>query len=694
MRSLGVNKPVVLVGNKIDLRSGDVTNAALEEELAPVMSEFKEVETCVECSAKIPLNVSEVFYFAQKAVLYPTAPLYDSREHALKPACVDALRRIFRLCDSDKDGLLSDAELNDFQRKCFDAPLQLQELEGIKDLVLQAPIAGTRFPYDHLSASGSTSSSDPSASQGGVAGRKNARAHPHLRNGSLTLSGFLYLHTLFIQRGRLETTWTVLRTFGYGSDLTLEDSFVRPTFHVPPDCSVELSPHGYQFLTDVFEAHDKDRDGALSQKELESLFLVVPDESHPWTGTDFPHTTITDEHGAVTLQGWLAQWSMTTLLNHKMTLAYLAYLGYPSFVGLEGSGAINGTPGGSGNGTMSTPHKSSTASGSYSPPGSVPRSRNSSSSPSPPPTTTALKLTKSTRKETNKKNKKGTQRNVFLAYVLGAAGSGKTSLLRHMVGKGFDERYSPTGRTMSVVSAVEQDGAERYLVLQEFGSRYEAEALRNVSKMPNADVVVFVYDSSDTNSFSYLSNLRQQFPSLASMPSLFVATKADLDLAQQRHEVQPDVYCAKLGLRIPGLGSGAGPISVSARMEEMADLYSVILAIASDPRGATPGGGAGEGALSFATQARWALYIFAVVLGGGAVATVGMRAWRQGGTAGFLGLGLGLGNGAGSGSSSSTSNWSLSSSASPSTSSSSDFLGGWLGWLWNGAGSQSTRSDL
>jgi hypothetical protein len=25
--------------------------------------------------------VSEVFYFAQKAVLHPTAPLYDSREH-------------------------------------------------------------------------------------------------------------------------------------------------------------------------------------------------------------------------------------------------------------------------------------------------------------------------------------------------------------------------------------------------------------------------------------------------------------------------------------------------------------------------------------------------------------------------------------------------------------------------------------
>jgi Ras family protein T1 len=45
------------------------------------MADFKEVETCVETSAKLTLNISEVFYFAQKAVLHPTAPLYDSKEH-------------------------------------------------------------------------------------------------------------------------------------------------------------------------------------------------------------------------------------------------------------------------------------------------------------------------------------------------------------------------------------------------------------------------------------------------------------------------------------------------------------------------------------------------------------------------------------------------------------------------------------
>ena len=191
IRSLGRNVPVVLVGNKIDLRGNNIQNEMLEAQIMPIMGEFKEVETCVECSAKQPLNVSEVFYFAQKAVLYPTAPLYDSREHCLKASCIDALRRIFKLTDLDKNGIVNDEEIDNFQRKCFGAPLQKHELDAVKQIVKE-------------------NEPDGATSEG------------------LTEIGFIFLHTLFIQRGRLETTWTVLRTFGYGDDLTLKESFLLP----------------------------------------------------------------------------------------------------------------------------------------------------------------------------------------------------------------------------------------------------------------------------------------------------------------------------------------------------------------------------------------------------------------------------------------------------------------------------------
>lgn len=45
-----------------------------------IMEDFPEVESCVECSAKTLHNISEMFYYAQKAVLHPTSPLYIMEE--------------------------------------------------------------------------------------------------------------------------------------------------------------------------------------------------------------------------------------------------------------------------------------------------------------------------------------------------------------------------------------------------------------------------------------------------------------------------------------------------------------------------------------------------------------------------------------------------------------------------------------
>lgn len=78
------------------------------------------------------------------------------------------------------------------------------------------------------------------------------------------------------------------------------------SLEVPLECSVELSPLGYQFFTELFQIFDKDKDGALNRLELDSLFSTSP--GNPWANTGFPHTTITTETGSVTLQGWLAQW--------------------------------------------------------------------------------------------------------------------------------------------------------------------------------------------------------------------------------------------------------------------------------------------------------------------------------------------------------------------------------------------------
>lgn len=111
----------------------------------------------------------------------------------LTEACKKALIRIFKICDIDCDGLLNDIELNNFQSRCFNAPLQPQVLDDVKAVL-----------------------------------RKNLE--DGVCQNCVTLKGFLYLHSLFIQRGRNETTWTVLRKFGYNDNLNMSKDYLFPRY--------------------------------------------------------------------------------------------------------------------------------------------------------------------------------------------------------------------------------------------------------------------------------------------------------------------------------------------------------------------------------------------------------------------------------------------------------------------------------
>ncbi len=58
--------------------------AEMEQQLSLLIDQWKEVEVCLQCSAKRLSNVVEVFSHAQKAVLHPTGPLYDPQTGQLK----------------------------------------------------------------------------------------------------------------------------------------------------------------------------------------------------------------------------------------------------------------------------------------------------------------------------------------------------------------------------------------------------------------------------------------------------------------------------------------------------------------------------------------------------------------------------------------------------------------------------------
>jgi Ras family protein T1 len=110
--------PVIFVGNKVDLRSSSA-DTEMTNILNHYFLDYNQLQMGIECSPKVYLNLIDVIVSAQRTVLYPIAPLYDSINKQLKPDYQRALLRIFRICDTDGDGIMDDKDLIDLQRNVF-----------------------------------------------------------------------------------------------------------------------------------------------------------------------------------------------------------------------------------------------------------------------------------------------------------------------------------------------------------------------------------------------------------------------------------------------------------------------------------------------------------------------------------------------------------------------------------------------
>ncbi|XP_029672360.1 mitochondrial Rho GTPase isoform X4 [Formica exsecta] len=470
--------PVVLVGNKIDL-----VDYSTIEAVYPIMKEFTEIESCIECSAKTLQNVSETFYYAQKAVLHPTTPLYNYDTQELTEECKTALKRIFKICDVDNDGLLNDMELNAFQQWCFNTPLQPQVLEDVKAVLSKNICDG-------------------------------------ICNGCVTMKGFMYLQCLFIQRGRNETTWAVLRKFGYDNELQMSKEYIHPSLKVPLGCTTELSHKGQEFLTLLFMQHDRDRDGALSPLEMDSLFsrcLVAP-----W-GDEYKYTVPTNEKGWITFQGYMCQWALLTLTNVRKTMEYMAYLGYNMY------------------------HNESQ--------------------------TSSIVVTREKKVDLAKKQ---TSRNVYTCHVIGPKSSGKTTLCRTFIDpklEKLNDEMVPSNAHISV-NTLHVYGQEKTVVLKDINVLNVQDALTPAEIQ--CDAAALVYDASNPKSFEYIARIYIKYFADSKIPVLIVANKSDLSEVKQGYLLQPTAFCSKYKLMPPQ------PYSISRTVRR--EIFVKLATMAAFPR--------------------------------------------------------------------------------------------------------------
>nr|AUS89406.1 MIRO GTPase 2-like protein [Sesuvium portulacastrum] len=488
LRRLEVKVPVIVVGCKLDLRD-EQHQTSLEQVMSPIMQQFREIETCIECSASRHIQIPEVFYYAQKAVLHPTAPLFDQETQTLRPQCVRALKRIFILCDHDKDGALSDAELNDFQVKCFNAPLQPSEIVGVKRVVQE------KLPE-------------------GVIER------------GLTLRGFLFLHALFIEKGRLETTWTVLRKFGYNNDIRLDDDFLPPSFKRAPDQSVELTNDAVECLKVIFSMYDTNNDGAIRPGDVEDLFSTAPD--CPWSEGPYKDAAPTTALGGITIDGFLSKWALMTLLEPAKSVEYLKYLMY----GGDASSAI-----------------------------------------------------RLTRKRRTDRKKRQSERNVYQCFVFGPKKAGKSALLDASLGRPFTDTYSGNTDERYAVNIVDgPSGSRKYLILREIPEEKVKKLLSDKESLAACDIAIFVYDSSDELSWKKTAELLMEVAGHGEdtgyeVPSLIVAAKDDLD---------PYPMAIHDSTRVSQDMGTEAPIPISAKLGDFNNIFRRIVSSAENPHLSIP----------------------------------------------------------------------------------------------------------
>ena len=497
-RQMRINVPIVLVANKIDKRP-EVGNTAmdnLQAQIQPMMNEFKELDVCIECSAKNVMNIAEVFYYAQKAVLHPTFPLYDVDKHALKPDAALALRRIFRICDRDKDGVLNDTELNEFQQECFGVPLKDDELQGVKQVV------GEKGPTGGISDS-----------------------------GGLTLEGFVFLHTLFVQKGRLETTWIVLRKFGYDDDLRLhlgkEGKIV-----LRPDQSCELSEDGIVFLGSLFDEIDEDKDGVISLNDFEKLLKRCPDNPFAPAEEDANVAGVSppgEDPGTMTKSGFMAKFGKLAYDNPDAAILGITYLGY------------EGAP------------------------------------------LSAIHVTKSRKRD---RYTKTVSRNVFHALVVGDDSAGKTELVASFGGAKYNTISDVKAAVSCGMVPVDKEfgGGEKLLMLREVSKADTAKLLGSKEENNRFDLSCLVFDVTSMESLDYCKSLYNTMKEKKTfdIPAIFVACKMDLVEGATTNAVltSADKFCESNGIPTP--------VRVSVKDEDTQNLYEDLVGVALNPQIACP----------------------------------------------------------------------------------------------------------
>lgn len=281
------NSPIVIIGNKLDLKSSS-PDYSFDTVISLLHNHAEMFEVVIECSAKSLENLYDVFIHMQNAVLYPLSPLYDIKNERITREFERALTLVFKRCDKDRDGFLSEDEFCDMQTEVFQSEVKIQEVKEIYSVIKERKPIG-------------------------------------IEDKGLNFQGLCFLQELTMQKLQNSVCWKLVKHFGYGDDLEL-------IFHSEEvtDCPwIELSMSSLSFLIATFDQYAVS--GMLSKGALTKIFFScknTPFSKHIdklWI--EFEETIIT-ENNCINTNAWLGFWQVLGQQNRVNCAKNLLLIGY------------------------------------------------------------------------------------------------------------------------------------------------------------------------------------------------------------------------------------------------------------------------------------------------------------------------------------------------------------------------------
>ncbi|CAM9807251.1 unnamed protein product [Pylaiella littoralis] len=327
--------PVVIVRNKMDTLVAEVDRLGersvdLKRQMEPLEKRFSCFHMSIECSSVTQMGINQALCHARGAALHPRAPLYDAQEEKLKPPFDKAMRRLFRIYDADRDGLLSDDELNAFQSKSFRVFLSEEDLDSLRKILSRLAAGGGQDADEYF------------------------RWRSEGAQGAFTVEGFLRLIQLFIDKKHMKAPWQAMTSHHYDEELVLtvpKEVADPPLGKTTADQQV-LAPAAQKFLLQLFQQFSEESGTpagrVLTGEGQAEVFSVIPDPAcASWDkprslGEDCPGHEDVDFQTtpfarlmrapgagrAMTAEAWMAHWQMLALHSPLLLRTHLFYVGF------------------------------------------------------------------------------------------------------------------------------------------------------------------------------------------------------------------------------------------------------------------------------------------------------------------------------------------------------------------------------